>query len=637
MALTLTHSILRDLDAVSVSTAAKAETRNREVALPPITVYRWWARRTEAINGAILDAASQQLNRPLLVADPFAGGGVIPLAAAIRGHSVYAQDINPWAALGLAVMLELPDADALLAASQELARTVQDVVNAAYATKFSDGRVAEISHTLRVATASCPGCRRRLRLFPHAMVSLERRRERGEDRAFLACAAGHIFRGSETGEGQGCPTCERAVDPTADYATRRIIRCAYCQRETRLEALAQSRSWGWEVALVERSCGRDRELDFPTRQELTRAKDAAWEVELDLGSIPNGIETKVLTRHGFRRWVDIYPTRQLFVTARLLEAVKGLNVTKPVRDSLQMAVVGTTEMAGLLSRWDRYYLKSYESMAGHRFNFTLFTAEPNVWGATASGRGSAIRRLRAFDKASRWLRAKQPVPMPVVGPVADGLRRARSSTPSVLVVEGSSERMLLEDGVVDLLLTDPPYHDDVQYGELSQPLRAWSGLSLEDAIGGAHVNATTGTNTNGGDYRRTLARIFTECRRVIRPDGHLIFSYANREPSAWCDLFGALHDAGFRAAGWAILHSENEGDLAKRGVRACTLDFLMDLVPGTVRVVPEGPSSSEDGDEWEFLKILSGYFCRLSELSSSDLAEMSKALSESEFLAAPTA
>ena len=35
-------SVLHDLDPAKVSRAARAETRNREVTLPPITVYRWW-------------------------------------------------------------------------------------------------------------------------------------------------------------------------------------------------------------------------------------------------------------------------------------------------------------------------------------------------------------------------------------------------------------------------------------------------------------------------------------------------------------------------------------------------------------------------------------------------------------------
>ena len=96
-------SPLRHIDAGAVSRAARAETRNREVYLPPVSVFRWWARRTEAVNGAVIDAvtAERGSDEPLLVVDPFAGGGVIPLAALIRGHRVYAQDINPWAAAGL--------------------------------------------------------------------------------------------------------------------------------------------------------------------------------------------------------------------------------------------------------------------------------------------------------------------------------------------------------------------------------------------------------------------------------------------------------------------------------------------------------------------------------------------------------
>src|ERR1035437_9023457 len=95
-------SPLRHLDADAVSEAARVETRNREVFLRPVTAYRWWARRTEAINGAILDAMHLDNPSRLLVVDPFAGGGVIPIAAVIRGHRVYAQDLNPWATAGLA-------------------------------------------------------------------------------------------------------------------------------------------------------------------------------------------------------------------------------------------------------------------------------------------------------------------------------------------------------------------------------------------------------------------------------------------------------------------------------------------------------------------------------------------------------
>ena len=42
--------------------------------------------------------------------------------------------------------------------------------------------------------------------------------------------------------------------------------------------------------------------------------------------------------------------------------------------------------------------------------------------------------------------------------------------------------MSLPSRSADLVLTDPPYHDDVQYDELSLPLRAWSRLSTKKLI-----------------------------------------------------------------------------------------------------------------------------------------------------------
>jgi len=184
----------------------------------------------------------------------------------------------------------------------------------------------------------------------------------------------------------------------------------------------------------------------------------------------------------------------------------------------------------------------------------------------------------------------------------------------VLVVVGSSERQLLPTGSVDLVLTDPPYHDDVQYGELSQPLRAWAGLPAEDGTGDAVVNHATGQLVAAGSYAALLTSIFRESARLLRNDGHLIFSYANRSPSAWAQLFDALQGAGLRSVGCAIVHSENETDHTKRGVRACTLDLLLDLVPVSALPVKQHRPASGLGAEEEFLDVVASYALRIGEL-----------------------
>lgn len=635
-------SPLRHFDAEAVGTRVRREVRNREIHLPPISTYRWWARRTEAVNGSIIDAVSEDRQGRLVVSDPFAGGGIIPLAAIMRGHSVYAQDLNPWAAAGLAAMLALPDPESLRVGIAALSQRVVALAEATYGTVLSDGRAGHVSHTFRVAVAPCTSCGARQRIFPHALVSLAKRTECNLPEAFLACPNGHLFEGRRD-KSMGCPTCQLSTDPAQVYTPRRVVTCIECGEQDRLEARASASKLEWEVVLVERASGRARELALPTAGEKAAAAALHTEPRLSLGSIPIGQETAVLRRHGFEHWQDLYPRRQRVMVERLLGLADRSSTDASVVDALRLAIIGSTEMAGHLSRWDRYYLKSYESMAGHRFNFTTLTVEPNVWGTTASGRGTTLRRLVQFVKASEWLRDNASDGICVQGPVpasaatvpallgedVDGLPISR---PDVLVVVGSSQRQLLPSGSVDLVLTDPPYHDDVHYGELSLPLQAWAGLVQPQASGDAVVNRVTGQLMAKGSYTALLASIFRESARLLRDDGHLIFSYANRDPRAWVQLLEALQSAGLQAVGCTVVHSENETDHAKRNVRACALDLILDLVPVSKRRIERHHPVLGTSPEEEFLSIAISYVLSLGKLRDGWQDEFLSVASQSSFL-----
>lgn len=638
---TTIRSPLRNLDASAVSSRVRREVRNREVHLPPISTYRWWARRTEAVNGSIIDAVSADRPGRMVVSDPFAGGGVIPLAAVMRGHSVYAQDLNPWAARGLASMLALPDPEALRDGIAALTQRVLTSAHAAYGTVLSDGTAALVSHTFRVAAAPCTACGRQQRIFPHALVSLTSRVERNLPEAFLACSNGHLFKGRRDAAAP-CPTCRELTDPARVYTPRRVITCR-CGQQDRLEDRAKATGLAWEVVLVERVGGGRRELSLPSPGELAAAEAEHVVPRMQLGTIPEGQETAVLRRHGFRNWEDIYPRRQRAMVERLLELAPSCSPDANVVAALKLAIIGSTEMAGHLSRWDRYYLKSYESMAGHRFNFTTLPVEPNAWGTTTSGRGTTLRRLVQLVKAAEWLKDRAPGGLRVAGPIpassptvpamlGQDLDGHPLDPPDVLVVVGSSQRQLLPTGSVDLVLTDPPYHDDVQYSELSQPLQAWAGLTPADTEGDAVVNKATGQLVAAGSYTALLASIFRESTRMLRDDGHLIFSYANRDPRAWVQLLEALQSAGLRAAGCTIVHSENETDHAKRNVRACTRDLLLDLVPVSSLAVAKHQPTVGDSAEEKFLGIIAEYVLNVGQLVGNWQEEFFEAAASAEFL-----
>jgi adenine-specific DNA methylase len=452
-------------------------------------------------------------------------------------------------------------------------------------------------------------------MYPHALVSLLSRKELRKNHAILACPAGHLFNGL-IGRQNRCEICGLKTDPEQIYTRGRFTTCIKCGHNDKLTDRALGGSWRWEVVLVERLAQHRRELAIPSAAEKDQAENDQWVPHRGLGSILSGRETQVLLRHGFRRWEDLYPARQRVVLETLFGIIPLASSDANVAEALRWAVGGAVEMAGLLSRWDRYYLKSYGSMAGHRFNFTTFTAEQNVWGLNTWGRGPVPKRLAMFAKASDWLSGRLGRKLKIEGPLKGAERRTvMSKATDVRLVLGSSERMPITNNCTDLVLTDPPYHDDVQYDDLSRPLRSWIGLPVERLFGDAVPNGSSAGGRQADGYREIITDVFSEARRILRQDGRLILSYANRDPLAWVDLFIALQNAGFRALGRLAVQSENDTDFPKRRVRACQLDLIMELLPAPSRVVKEfAPRAWPRTKEGNYLRIIGRTFMRVGNL-----------------------
>jgi SAM-dependent methyltransferase len=301
-----------------------------------------------------------------------------------------------------------------------------------------------------------------------------------------------------------------------------------------------------------------------------------------LGPIPEGAELRVLQQHRLREWNQLFPRRQQVLLEQALLAAQSLEIDRQTRDAIILAVIGAVEMAGHLSRWDRYYLKAYEAMAGHRFNFPTLAVEAHIWGYRGGGRGGIGRRLASLETAAEWWSNQKTDAGPVARSLTTFLRAdceresvvlaGTDALPGLVVVRGDARQLLLLDDSVDAVVTDPPYHNDLHYHDLSLPFRAWAGLSTAELDG-----EIVGRSEKPEIYRKLLTSAFLEIRRVLKPTGHLVLTYANRDLRAWSDLFQSFNDAGFFVKGVASVHAENEMDASKRGRRSCCHDMVLDL------------------------------------------------------------
>jgi adenine-specific DNA methylase len=574
--------ILADVDWTKLARKVRVETKNREVYQPLISVYRWWARRPHSLMGALIEAASALLSKDACIADPFSGGGTVAIEAARRGYRIYAQDINPWAAWGLKVSLTPVDPDELRAAGKTFLEKLRQIHYDVYARKGPQHGTETLAHAFRVRTGPCGNCHRPVWFFPYAMLTLASRATK-ERYAYFGCRkCGAISRHRLKSKRQHCSCCgfllQRGNQPTAYYTGDT---CPHCRRPGALKDRRKADKW--DLVLVQRLRELDGRkkviIDLPTKRDREAADVPDLQVSDSLRQeIPAGMETSRLARAGFKTWADLYPARQLHVLLSAAKALVECGFPEPIRDRLALCIVGSAEMPGHLCRWDRFHPKVFEALSNHRYSFDGLAVEPNP--LSPLGRGSLHRRIESSVRAAEWLRKNVAADNVVTYERATA---AVVATGDTAIVQGSSERQLLPDGKASLVLTDPPYFDSVQYGELAGLFLTWMeaiGIDVHSGHFDAGREAVPNRmrKTDGTNYLNILKSIFRECARTLAHEGRLVLTYHSTNLRAWAALGTALASTGFRVAGLSVAGSENASDHSKRGTRAFITDLLVECV-----------------------------------------------------------
>ncbi|WP_337288519.1 hypothetical protein [Candidatus Methylomirabilis sp.] len=569
-----TATLLSRIDWRRLSKHVAREQSNREHYAPVVSAYRWWARRSHGVMGALLDSAIERYGRGMMVSDPFSGGGTVAFEAVRRGLKVYSQDVYPWPADGLATALSPAKLEELEEAAGLLFETLQ-AFRASY--QRHDGR--ELSHILRVRVCSCPNCRADIHMFPKSMVSLASRRQ-AEKNAYFGCVrCGSVSLRSENSKRLICSQCHKRLIDGVETLTA----CPHCDAKLTLKQLITT-SPCWKAVLVQELVTNGGHLRAMLRRvqggDPVGDEDASSLSEYLSQPILPGKETKRLADTGFRSWGDLYTRRQVNILLKALDVVRKMSASDAVRDRLAYATLGLAEMPAFLSRWDRFHLKPFEAMANHHYASTTLAVESNP--LSPVGRGTLRRRLESACAALEWLQ-ESCSRMPAVKRVARYGRRSSHGRENVVVAIGSSATQALPDKSIQLTLTDPPYFDDVQYGELARLFHVWLGAYRHtppvDESQEAVPNSTRGKGAK--DYEKAIAACLKETHRTLASNGRLVLTFHNTKMAAWQALAGALSRAGFMVLGIAVVQAENRADHSKRYAGSMLHDLVIECVHAT--------------------------------------------------------
>lgn len=591
----------------AISQIGEAESWRKEIYRPIYHMHKWWAQRLGSVFRAILLACAspygtdvrevfyQPARLPgMVVLDPFMGSGTTIGEALKLGCIAIGRDINPVAYAAVRAALGPLDRRDLLRTFRRLEATVGQELRALYAGHDSRGRACDVLYYFWVKRAPCPSCGHHVDLFPSYIFARHAYPSRRPD-AFASCpACSTVISTRYDAQSIACPNCALAFNPQRGPAKKTTAVCTVCGREFPIMASVKSLdSPPWHrmyAKLVLTTDGRKEYLPIDERDRQVYRDACARLSELEdaypIAPIHDGYNTRQVLNYGYRRWHEMFNERQLLALALLGRAIAELS-SGQTRDALACLYSGTLEFNTMFASYKGEGTGAVRHMFSHHIlKPERMPLEANVWGTPkSSGSFSTLfesRLLRALDyrqapfevrvsDGSRGQTSEKVFGLsrPMGDEIADSYEDLRARGLRLYLSCGDSRALDLPDTSVDLVVTDPPFFDNVHYSELADFFYVWQqhffGMSASDDRTTRHTGEVQ--HKDADVFARKLGGVFTECCRVLKDNGLLVFTYHHARDEGWLAVAEAVLTSGLRFVQAQPVKAEMSGATPKSAAK----------------------------------------------------------------------
>lgn len=276
---------------------------------------------------------------------------------------------------------------------------------------------------------------------------------------------------------------------------------------------------------------------------------------------------------GFDKFYKLFNPRQLLTLVKLVKLIReagkkveeeeGFEYAEAVATYLAIALARRTQVSNLVNCWS-----------------------PTNW--SKSKVAPAVQSFRGIAMQWNWVEVVPVAEFPMtwngcIKQIIDSLSYLISATfnsPSKVRIYLDDATILssLNDEKFDLIVTDPPYRDDVPYVELSDFYYVWlkRALSDDNLAPRFHQNALIyntqwesfalneisynegrlkhfGVESAEDYYERLLGMAFRRMSELLKDDGLLVTYFAHSSPEAWIELV----EAGWKRAELSVSKAWN--------------------------------------------------------------------------------
>ena len=600
-----------------LSRIAERESWRKEIYRPIYHVHKWWAQRlgsvfrgiligTLAPKGAdVLDLFYSPVRFPdTVVFDPFMGSGTTLGETLKLGGRAIGRDINPVSYLQVRTALTLRDSEDLERMYQEIAADVADTISGYYTTILSDGALHRVLYYFWVMQAQCPICCTLVDLFSNYIFAKHANPRRNSTVYIVCPKCSGLSPENYQVKHTECSKCGHHFDATAGSVKGKVAKCSNCLCEFVIgRAIRETGSppaYRMYAKLVLTANGEKEYQPITDYDEALYQKAVTNLRESDYkithGTIEPGYNTNQVLNYGFKYWNQMFNARQLLCIATLANRIKEIDDIR-LQDAFTCLISGALEFNNMFASYKGEGTGAVRHMFHHHILKPERTPlEANLWGTPkSSGAFSTLFRSRLL-RAAQY--ARQPFELalssegqdkrsvkvngindPLAGVAVSDSYEQFDKDAKLYVSCGDSAVTDIPDRYVDVVVTDPPFFDNVHYSQLADFFYDWQRLILVDYP--SHRASTTRSelevqNSDVGMFTERLTLVLQEAARVLKDDGLLVFTYHHSRWEGWRSILYAVVAAEFHIVICHPVKAEMSVATPKRQAKApINFDIIM--------------------------------------------------------------
>lgn len=633
----ITRQLVRNLIIENeITKLAQEETGKRQYYRPVYSLHKWWARRSGTLFRSIIlmaafpDSTEQLFQydkenlipsksafftdhnlRNMTILDPFMGGGTTLVEGNRMGAKVVGCDLNPVSYWVVRETLKPIDLKKLKSYFSELEKNAGKSIKSLYMTHCSkcNSEDANILYAFWVRYIECPKCKQNVYLFKRYFLNEGEKRTQKVSKtnpAMVICPSCHSLNNFYGDNNCKCAKCGMIFHPKDKVFDAGFFSCPNCSSErlSLINTIRQGYSLKEKLFAIEYYCSecRERLYKSPDSYDISKISDIQRDFEekkedliFPKQYIPDGSTSARWIAHNFRQYYNVFNARQILSFNYLFSAINQIP-EEEYRNAFITIFSNSLEYNNMMTPYNYPHRKLHHLFNYHALPLTTTPVENNVWGILDKGAGTYTNCYQRYVKAKEYCQkpfdkfkqngeintffSDQEI---IHGKFVSNFEELKATDRGALLHCGDSANLsFLPDKSVDAVITDPPYFDNIHYSELSNFFYVWLRLfnknhyfTTDHVTTDQEAIVNVGMDKTEEDYCRLITSVFSECARVLKDNGKMVFTFHHSKPRAWWTILRAIVDAGFIITDYFPVTSEYKVNPHLRGKNAIDTDLVI--------------------------------------------------------------